>query len=107
MKKILPALFPVVALLALSTAPPAHAAYTGNAIRNAVEPSLYKITVSPNTAMTSSVAIWPQHVSGSYVVCFIPALTSHSAWGGIYWGGQKRCFNTYNNGTLTLYSGMP
>jgi hypothetical protein len=83
---------------------PAHAS-TGNAVRNAVQPSLYKITVSATMTMSSPVAIWPQHTSASNVLCFVPALTSHSIWGGVYWGGQKRCFNTYGT-TLSLYAGM-
>lgn len=84
---------------------PAQAA-SGNYVRNAVQPSNYAIAISDSNPYSFDYNIWPYQTSGN-MWCFKPALTSHSAWGGIYWGGQIRCFTTAGNGTLVLYSGMP
>ena len=98
----------VAALMVLGvTAQSASALPTGNAIINHVEPSNYAIHVSQKNPYASPIYdAWPQGGRVNNAQCFKPALTSHSYWGGIYWGGSIYCFQSSNN-VLTLYSGLP
>ena len=85
---------------------PTVALTSGNYVRNAVQPSNYAIAISTTRPYAFGYNIWPYQTSGN-AQCFKPALTSHSYWGGVYWGGSVYCFQSNGNGTLTLYSGLP
>lgn len=101
------ALVAILAAIGIVLSANAASALTGNAVRNSVQPSNYAIGISDTNPYSFDYNIWPYQVSANNVSCFKPALTSHSYWGGIYWGGVVRCFAGSGNGTLTLYSGLP
>lgn len=96
----------LVAGIVVASAPAASALPVNNTVVNAVQPSNYAIGISNTNPYSFDYNLWPQQRSANTVQCFKPQLTSHSYWGGIYWGGEVRCFQTSNN-TLTLYSGLP